>query len=43
MVCGELPFGNEIEDPYEIFREIEQSDGLKIPKGYTDQTGVMLM
>lgn len=22
MVCGELPFGNDFDDPYEIFKAI---------------------
>lgn len=38
MLCGELPYGNNIDDPYEIFKDIYGSD-LKFPKFFQDSAG----
>lgn len=42
MVCGFLPFGNETEDPYEIFKQIDLKD-VEIPRFYKDATGKQLI
>ena len=31
MVCGRLPFGEHLHDPYEIYQEVIRADGVSFP------------
>ena len=42
MMCGTLPFGNNLDDPYEIFKEIDTKK-LDFPDFYIDSPGKQLM
>ncbi len=36
--CGKLPYGEHLEDPFEIYDEVQKSE-LKFPKHYSDPKG----
>lgn len=38
MVCGKLPYGENVSDPVDIYKEIVKSK-LKYPKYYNDDNG----
>ena len=42
MVCGKLPYGENLSDPVDIYKEIVKTK-LKFPKYYKDQAGKELM
>ena len=42
IMCGELPFGSNTNDPYEIFRQIS-SQSLKFPTNFTDKLAKKLI
>ena len=42
MMCGTLPFGNNLDDPYEIFKEIDSKE-VEFPTFYIDSPGKQLM
>ena len=39
MVCGKLPYDENITDPMDIYKEITK-DHIRIPKYYQDQDGI---
>ena len=42
MVCGRLPYGDEVDDPYAIYKFIIK-ERLSFPNFYTNQKGKNLM
>lgn len=42
MVCGKLPYGENLNDPVDIYKEIIKTK-LKFPKYYKEETGKELM
>lgn len=42
MLCGRLPYGDNLEDPYAIYRLIVKTK-LVFPKFYQDEKGKNLM
>ena len=42
MVCGKLPYGENLNDPVDIYKEIVKTK-LKFPKYYKDEAGKQLM
>ena len=38
MVCGNLPYGEDLDDPYDIYKEIQKGD-ISFPKFYKDTKG----
>ena len=42
MVCGKLPYGDDLEDPYDIYRLIIKSK-LKFPAFYENEKGKNLI
>ena len=43
MVCGCLPFGDNLDDPYEVLNAINEASEPKFPQNYTDQTSIHLI
>ena len=39
MVCGYLPYGQDLEDAYKIYETIIQQKELKFPKFYKNEKG----
>lgn len=38
MVCGKLPYGDDLEDPYTVYKEI-MGEKIQYPKFYTSKQG----
>ena len=43
MVCGELPYANDLEDPYEVIQEVMSGGDPNFPSFYKDSTGIYLI
>ena len=43
MVCGILPYGDELDDPFQILNAICSGGEPEFPKNYEDQTGIHLI
>ena len=39
MVCGKLPYGDDLEDPIDIYNEIQINKELTFPQFYKDREG----